>query len=559
MLDYLLKSGGCLLVLYLFYVLFLEKENMHVYKRIYLLSIIAVSFVIPFITFTNYVEVAEQIQPMIASNLLLELPTTSQKEEINYLSIVLWSIYGLGVLLFGLKFIKNSYEIVNKIKSNPKEKKGETTSVLLNEDIVPHTFFNFIFFNKQQFISNQIPKEVILHEETHARQKHSIDVLLLEFLKVIFWFNPIVDLLNKSVKLNHEFLADQAVLNNGANTKTYQQTLLAYSSNASHLQLAHAINYSSIKKRFTVMKTHTSKKKIWIRSFVLLPVVALLLFSFSTTVQQEKATPQQVTEYNALAKKYNEQPKSSMVVKLKDINRLEYLYKLMTPAQKKKAEKFPSFPPPPLAPIPAETSEADIKKYKKFIKDYDKEIKKEAHELNDLEDIVYKDEISNIPLPPLPKDAKYVLDNKKVTYEEISKVSKDRIQSVDIITKDESGKKLEKSVIYLYTKKEKKIGDKSKRPITSVNGKIACEGCVLELTKEKLAAIELSVDKGKILSFNIKFPKKPTVRINNSIALNKEAKTFLQEAKISQVVQLFGLKSSESDLKSPPIIFKIIK
>ncbi|NQY30424.1 MAG: M56 family metallopeptidase [Flavobacteriaceae bacterium] len=404
MTAYILKSGGCLLVFYLFYILFLEKENMHVYKRVYLLSILALSFVIPFITFTNYVEVVEQIQPMIDSSVVTEFSIIEEAEQQNYFSILLWSIYSLGVLLFGLKFIRSSFEIIKRIKNNPKEKNGETTSVLLNEDIVPHTFFNFIFFNKQQFISHQIPKEVILHEETHARQKHSIDVLVLEFLQVVFWFNPVLFLLNKAVKLNHEFLADQAVLNNGANTKTYQQTLLAYSSNASQLPLAHAINYSSIKKRFTVMKTHTSKKKIWIRSFILLPVLALLLFSFSTTIQQEKATPQQVTEYNTLAKKYNSQPKKGMVVKLKEVNRIEYLYKLMTPSQKKKAEKLPSFPPMPPSP--------------KVIKG-----------VNDTD--------SNIPPPPpLPKDAKYVLDNKKVSYDEASKLKNENIQSADIADKD---------------------------------------------------------------------------------------------------------------------------
>jgi len=527
MLDYLLKSGGCLLVFYLFYVLFLEKENMHVYKRIYLLSIIVVSFVIPFITFTNYVEVVEQIQPMIATDVVAEFPIIAATEQQNYLPIILWSIYSLGVLLFGLKFIKNSHEIVNKIKSNPKEKKGETTSVLLNEDIVPHTFFNFIFYNEKKYTTHQIPNEVVLHEETHARQKHSIDVLLLEFLKVVFWFNPIVHLLNKAVKLNHEFLADQAVLDNGANTKIYQQTLLAYSSNASQLQLAHAINYSSIKKRFTVMRTQTSKKKIWIRSFVLLPVVALLLFSFSTTVQQEKATPQQVTEYNTLAKKYNEQPKKGMVVKLKEVNRIAYLYKLMTPSQKKKAEKFPSFPPMPPSP--------------KVIKG-----------VNDTD--------SNIPPPPpLPKEAKYVLDNKKVSYDEASKISNDKIQSVDIVTKDENGKKLEKSVIYLYTKKEKKIGDESKRPITLINGKTACEGCPIEFTKEQLLKMLVTVEKGSVTEFKIKFPRKPTVTVSNSNTLNSKAKTFLQEAKIGQMAQIFNLKSSLSNHASHPVIFKIIE
>jgi len=429
MLDYLLKSGGCLLVFYLFYVLFLEKENMHVYKRIYLLSIIVVSFIIPLVTFTNYVEVVEQIQPMIATDVVTEFPIITATEQQNYLPIILWSIYSLGVLLFGLKFIKNSLEIVNKIKSNPKEKKGETTSVLLNEDIVPHTFFNFIFYNEKKYTTHQIPNEVVLHEETHARQKHSIDVLLLEFLKVVFWFNPIVHLLNKAVKLNHEFLADQAVLNGGANTKIYQQTLLAYSSNASQLPLAHAINYSSIKKRFTVMKTHTSKKKIWIRSFVLLPVVALLLFSFSTAVQQEKATPQQVIEYNTLAKKYNEQPKKGMVVKLKEVNRIEYLYKLMTPFQRNKAVKYPNFPPPPPAP---KTTMRVTKGFYSFKNDNGEEVKVEWQYDG------HKDFIAIPPPPPIPENA---TESEKAAYAKTIEKYKQKIATEKRVL-DELDKKI---------------------------------------------------------------------------------------------------------------------
>lgn len=260
------------------------------------------------------------------------------------------------------------------------------------------------------------------------------------------------------------------------------------------------------------MKTHTSKKTIWIRSFILIPVLALLLFSFSTTVQQEKATPQQVAEYNTLAKKYNSQPKSSRIIKFKDLNRLEYLYKLMTPSQKKSAETFPECPPPP-PPAP----------------------------------------------PKMPKNANYILDNKKVSYEEASKVSNDKIQSVDVVTKDENGNKLDKSTIFIYTKKEKKKVDESKRPITLINGKSSCDGCVLELTKEKFAAIVLSVEKEKVVSFLIKFPKRPTLKIKNSTTLNKQAKTFLHEAEIGQMVQVFNLKSSESDLSSAPVIFKIVK
>ena len=512
MLDYLLKSGGCLLVLYLFYAVFLEKENMHVYKRIYLLLSVVISFLMPFVTFTNYVVAAEQIQPIIVENIVPMTPIVEEVEQVSYWPILLWCIYGLGVLLFGFKFIKNSISIIDKIKNNLKEKKGATTSVLLKENVVPHTFFSFIFFNKEQYVTNQIPKEVILHEETHARQKHSVDVLFLEVLQVLFWFNPIIYLLKKSVKLNHEFLADHAVLNHGTNTKLYQKTLLAYSSNTSQLPLANAINYSSIKKRLTVMKTHTSKKKIWLRSFILLPVLALLLFSFSTTIQQKKATPKQITEYNTLAKKYNKKSINNKEIKYVEIQRMTTLYNLMSTEQKSQAEKFPNIPPPP-PPAP----------------------------------------------PKMPKNAHYVLDNKKVSYEEASRVQDNNIQSVDVVTKDENGKKLDKSVIYIYTKKETKKLDPSKRPITLVNGKAQCDGCVLELSKEKFAEIVLSVNKGEIKSFLVKFPKRPTLKVSKSTMLNDNAKTFLKETKIGQMVQIFNLKSSKSDLPSAPVLFKIIE
>ena len=458
MVDYLLKSGACLTVFYLFYVLFLEKENMHVYKRIYLIATLLIAFVIPFVTFTSYVEVVEAIQPIIASQNTIEIPVINEPETKSYTEEILWSIYGLGVLLFGFKFVKNLNEIIQKIRINPNQKEDDTVSVLLKEDIAPHTFFSYIFYNKQKYITHQIPKEVVLHEQTHAKQKHSIDVLFIEFLQVLFWFNPILYLINKAMKLNHEFLADKAVITTGVQTQNYQKTLLAYSSHAYQLPLANAINYSSIKKRFTVMKTQTSKKKIWLKSIILLPVLALLLFSFSTTIQQNKATPKQVAEYNKLAKQYNEQPKNNRIIKLKDINRLEYLYKLMTPVQKKSAQPFPDCPPPPPAPkqarkvhkqqsknllppppppIPADATEKQIRKYEKTIKAYEEEVEKAHHDLKHANDFVHKGEISNIPPPPPPmspvefikhnakKGYGFYYDNKKISSKQAIEIARE--------------------------------------------------------------------------------------------------------------------------------------
>ncbi|WP_405380157.1 M56 family metallopeptidase [Maribacter sp. LLG6340-A2] len=279
---YLLKSAACMGIFLLFYKLFLEKESMHIFKRYFLLGSILISLAIPYVVFTEVV----YIEPINVSSLPTEDYSLEQyhipsKVPIDYTYWSLLSIYCLGVLFFGIQFIKNLYQIKNTINNNPKHKTNSIIKVLLSLDIVPHTFFNYIFLNKHKFEGNEIPSAVLLHEETHAKQKHSLDILIIEILQVILWFNPLIYLYKKSIKLNHEFLADKAVLNNGLEKSDYQKLLLAFSSNAAEPQLANAINYSSIKKRFTVMKKQTSKKGIAIRTLLLLPVLALMLYGFS--------------------------------------------------------------------------------------------------------------------------------------------------------------------------------------------------------------------------------------------------------------------------------------
>ncbi|MGB5665452.1 MAG: M56 family metallopeptidase [Maribacter sp.] len=256
---------------------------MHTFKRFYLLGSLLAAFAIPFIIFVEYVEipVVTQIIEQSNSNVPVVSGVGQEQSPTNYLPSILWSIYGVGILVFGFNFIKNLFKIIQRIQKNPKYKINRITNVLLLDRIIPHTFFNYIFLNKHKFEAKEIPSEVLLHEETHALQKHSADVLLVELLQVLFWFNPLIYFTKKAIKLNHEFLADKAVINNGVQPTLYQQILLEFSSNSTEPLLANAIKYSSIKKRFTVMKTKTSKKSIVFRSLLLLPLLTLLLYGFS--------------------------------------------------------------------------------------------------------------------------------------------------------------------------------------------------------------------------------------------------------------------------------------
>lgn len=409
MLTYLLKSVACMAIFLAFYKLLLEKENMHIFKRFFLLASLVFSLIVPGIVFTEYVE-SQPMKPITSEHVsdVNEITDIAAGSASYILDIepILWTIYFLGILFFGIKFLKNLFQIFRKIRRNSKLRMPLFTLVLLQEKIPPHTFFNYIFLNKRKLESNEIPEEVLLHEETHARQKHSLDVVLAELFHVVFWFNPFVYLIKKSIKLNHEFLADQAVLQKDIDQTDYQNTLLSYLSRDSQKkyqpQLANAINYSSyssIKKRFTVMKTQTSKKAIFLRTLLLLPMLTLMLYGFSSKiivrkeipvslelfqeevkpsglmkditlakkyntapflefvdsklVNQEGATNKQLAEYNGLAKQYNTMlMEDNIRIRKSDVDRLEHLYNLMTEEQRSNAEPFPDFPEPPAPPMP---------------------------------------------------------------------------------------------------------------------------------------------------------------------------------------------------------------
>jgi bla regulator protein BlaR1 len=284
---YLLKSAACLGILYLFYKIVLENTALHATKRIYLIGSLVISFLIPFITFTEYIEAV----PTFIGN-FSRTPITNTETGLettisnNYLPYILGIFYIIGVLIFTARFGKNLYCIFKKVRQNSKIKNGSIFHVLIKSPITPHSFLNYIFFSKKAYQNGKIPKEVITHETAHVIQKHSWDIIFIELLCIVFWFNPLLYFIKHSIKLNHEFLADRSVIHQGTDASIYQKILLDFSSTSSVPEMAHSINYSSIKKRFTVMKTKTSKQTSAIKLFLILPLLVVLIYGFSEKKQE---------------------------------------------------------------------------------------------------------------------------------------------------------------------------------------------------------------------------------------------------------------------------------
>jgi beta-lactamase regulating signal transducer with metallopeptidase domain len=278
MIEYIYKSSLVLFLFFVFYKVFLENEKMHLFNRFYLLFALLLSINIPFLNIKTETEIPFQILRIKASetnSINQNLPTLNNynwKTILATLSIIM-------TILFIIRFIKNLSSLYKRIKVNQSIIYKNTKIILLDDVVNPYSFFNHIFINKKEFQSNKIQEEILSHELVHVHQKHSIDIIFIELLKALFWFNPIIYAYKKAIQLNHEFLADEHVINKHKNISFYQKLLLENQAITTS-NLASNLNYLTTKKRIIMMTKTTSEKNIFLRKTLVLPVL-LLSFTIS--------------------------------------------------------------------------------------------------------------------------------------------------------------------------------------------------------------------------------------------------------------------------------------
>ena len=290
MTDFLIKSTVALSVFLVFYHLILEREKMHQFNRFYLLFSIVISLIIPFVTFEVIKEIpANPTRQFVVNQPIMQMQNVA--EETNYKLIFLWSLYALVTLILALRFGRNIKNFKSKISSNPSVDFKNSKLVLVEEKILPYTFLNYIFINADDFKTKNIEAELYTHELVHVTQKHTLDILFVEFLKTVFWFNPVFLFYKKAIQLNHEFLADQEIVKTYNDVPFYQNLLLNKANGSQTIYLASNLNYLVTKKRLIMMKKRTSKNTAFLKKIAALPVVIGLMFLLCVeTIAQEIKT-----------------------------------------------------------------------------------------------------------------------------------------------------------------------------------------------------------------------------------------------------------------------------
>lgn len=265
MIPYLLESSLCAIAFYAFYYFFLKDKQFHHWNRLYLIGTLVCSFIIPLLYFP--IEEIVYVQQKSASS----KPTSLINETpFDWIAIVLY-IYLIGTAVASFRFAKELLQIRLMIQHAHKTIFPNYILARLDQDFPLCSFFNHIIASD----THDISEYELDHELGHIEQFHSVDKMLVEFAKIVLWFNPVIYFFSRSIHMTHEFLADQRVLAKHQ-TENYLQFLIQ--SLTTQQTSLHTLNpfHSLIKNRLKMIKNKKeSTKQIF---FLALPIIACLIF-----------------------------------------------------------------------------------------------------------------------------------------------------------------------------------------------------------------------------------------------------------------------------------------
>ncbi|NDW18010.1 M56 family peptidase [Dysgonomonas sp. 216] len=279
---YVLKVNMAIMLVYGFYYIFLRKDTFFNLKRAYFLGGITISLVYPFVIFdlpSSY-SPSEIVQALVYQITLspVEVVHNQQASQLFGVRQIISMVLLLVSVVLLIRLIIQCLSIIYLVikYNNRRQIISEVEFFDLNDrEIAPFSFFKWIFINKEKHEPTEL-EEIVLHEKVHARQYHSMDVLICEMLCVLFWWNPMVWMLRKDLRLNLEYVVDNNILLNGIDAKQYQYHLVKLSF-GKNTAVVNNFNVSQLKKRITMMNKERTIRSGVAKYIFVFPAVFLLI------------------------------------------------------------------------------------------------------------------------------------------------------------------------------------------------------------------------------------------------------------------------------------------
>ncbi|MEM1328792.1 MAG: TonB family protein, partial [Bacteroidota bacterium] len=295
MLTYLLEVTICWSIFYLLYATLLRKETFFHTNRWYLLGTLAVGLLIPLISWqpqpdTIYHSGAELFQPIHQSLDQFDdtIQIIAQENTWTWLDILLL-IYVLGAIIVGYRFLYGLFQIWQLYNRSDVQRQGDILLVQTDQEHLPFSFFNLLFWSCTFEAALKEEAQILKHEVAHIDQKHTLDLLFVEILQIVFWCSPIIYCYRIALRNTHEYLADALVLKD-AKRKDYGRLLLKQSMSSIQIALANHFIQSQLKNRILMMTRHESHKRNLMKYLPLLPLLLLTVLAFSKWEAEAQST-----------------------------------------------------------------------------------------------------------------------------------------------------------------------------------------------------------------------------------------------------------------------------
>ncbi len=283
---YILKSAVCLAGFYLFYRLLLSRETFHRFNRVALLGLLVFSCVVPlvevtveqptgvgqqFLTLEEMMLMVDMAAPMEAETALVPLLTWRE---------VLLLVYFLGIVFFLMRHVWSLCRMLRLIKGSAVQKREDGITLISHrKQIAPFSWMKFVVISEKDL--NENGREILTHECAHIRNRHSIDLLVADVCIFFQWFNPAAWLLKQELQNIHEYEADESVIAQGIDAKSYQLLLIKKAVGTRLYSMANSFNHSSLKKRITMMMKKKSNPWARAKYLYVLPLAAVAVAAFA--------------------------------------------------------------------------------------------------------------------------------------------------------------------------------------------------------------------------------------------------------------------------------------
>jgi len=276
------KVAVLIVVFYMFYRLMLSRETFHRVNRVVLLLTAVASFVLPLCVITLHKTVTLEVTPTVSvGDLQMEIAEDTKPEVWQ---VVLPLIFIIGVVVTLGHTLASMVKVMLLIRRSERHPQPDGTILCVtgNAEVPPFSWMRYIVMNRSDYEANDAA--ILAHERGHIRLRHSCDVVLVDLLTALQWFNPAMWMLRQDLRAIHEYEADGEVLSQGINARQYQYLLITKAASIGGYSIANGINHSTLKNRITMMlHTKSSSRSYW-KLLALLPIVGVTLALNARTV-----------------------------------------------------------------------------------------------------------------------------------------------------------------------------------------------------------------------------------------------------------------------------------